>query len=346
MTRVLKIDPFDPQPAILADAAAIIRAGGLVAFPTETVYGLGADATVHAAVERIFAAKHRPPSDPIIVHIAALDMLTDVAHDIPDLALELAREFWAGALTLVLKRHPNIPPNVSAGRDTVAVRMPSHPVALGLIAASNRPIAAPSANTFSRPSATSAAHVLEDLGGRIDAILDGGATPIGVESTVLDLTGDPVVLRPGGVTLEQLRLIIPDLQVRSRYLAVDETADAPGQLLRHYSPRADLRLFDGERDNVLERMGNEARAFAASGVRVGILVLDEERAAFAELEAHVVTLGSSLQTAAARLFAALRELDQHGVDVILARLIDGAGLGAAIRDRLIRAANGRIIRVD
>jgi len=345
-TRVLSINPSDPDPALLADAAQVIRAGGLVAFPTETVYGLGADATRQAAVERIFAAKNRPASDPIIVHIATLDMLTGVAVDLPDLALELARAFWAGALTLVLKRHPNIPPNVSAGRATVAVRMPNHPVALGLIAAADRPIAAPSANTFSRPSATSAAHVREDLDGRIDLILDGGATPIGVESTVLDLTGDPVVLRPGGVTLEQLRVFIPDLQIRSQYLAVDQSAEAPGQLLKHYSPRAELRLFNGDHARVIERIRTESATLSNSGARVGVLVTEEERAALAELDAEIIVLGGDLMTISANLFAALRQLDQRGVTVILTRLIDGEGLGAAIRDRLIRAANGRIIEVS
>lgn len=347
MTRILTVDPFQPQPAALADAAAIIRAGGLVAFPTETVYGLGADATNPDAIARIYAAKNRPASDPIIVHIGTLDQLTEVAVDIPDLALTLARTFWAGALTLVLRRHPNIPASVSAGRDTVAVRMPSHPVAQGLIAASDRPIAAPSANTFSRPSATTAAHVLQDLNGRIDLILDGGAAPIGLESTVLDLTdADPVVLRPGGVTLEQLRTLIPGLQARSKYLALDENAPAPGQLIKHYSPRAPVRLFDGERGAVIAHMVSEARERAAQGERVGILTTEGERIAFEGMPADLISLGNEIDGMGANLFAALRDFDQRGVTIILVRLFEGDGLGAAIRDRLVRAAEGRIIRVD
>ena len=346
MTRVLTINPVQPEAALLADAAALIRSGGLVAFPTETVYGLGADATNPAALERIYTAKNRPASDPIIVHISTLDMLTNVAIDLPDLALELARAFWPGPLTLVLKRHPNIPATVSAGRDTVAVRMPSHPVAAGLIAASDRPIAAPSANTFSRPSATTAAHVLEDLGGRIDLILDGGAAPIGLESTVLDLTDVPVILRPGGVTLEHLRTIIPGLQTRSQYLAMDAAADAPGQLIKHYSPHAQMRLFDGPRPTVLQRMLAEAQERSGDGERIGILTNDHERAQFASLSAELLSLGADAADMGIHLFAALREFDQRGVTVIFARLPETGGLGAAIRDRLIRAAEGHIIHIE
>ena len=346
MTRVLTVNPTVPEADVLTAAAAVIRSGGLVAFPTETVYGLGADATNAAAIERIYAAKNRPASDPIIVHIAALDHLAGVALNLPDLALELARTFWPGPLTLVLQRHPNIPATVSAGRDTVAVRMPSHPVAAGLINAAARPIAAPSANTFSRPSATTAAHVLEDLGGRIDLILDGGSASIGLESTVLDLTGDPVVLRPGGVTVEQLRVLIPEVQVRSQYLALDETAEAPGQLIKHYSPHAEMRLFDGQSAAVLQHMQSEARERSARGQLVGVMTIESERSHFSDFPAEVISLEAEAAGMGAQLFAALREFDQRGVQVILARLPAAGGLSTAIRDRLIRAAEGRIIRVE
>ena len=345
-TDFRRIDPHDPDPDLLRQAAAIIRRGGLVAFPTETVYGLGANATDADAVARIYTAKNRPASDPVIVHIASIDMLAAVAIDIPDQAIRLARAFWAGALTLVLNRHPSIPRIVSAGGDTVAVRMPNHPVALGLIAAANVPIAAPSANSFSRPSATTAQHVLEDLGGRIDMILDGGATPIGLESTIIDLTGDPVVLRPGGVPLEALRSIVPDVQVRAKYLDTAQTADAPGQMIKHYSPRAELVLFDGQPDAVIARIRSEAQQRAANGQRVGILTRDQERAAFDALPAQVITLGSEPETIGAALFAAIRDLDRSGVDAILVRALDREGIGLAIHDRLVRAAEGRITHVE
>ena len=347
-TRIYAVDPTSPDPAIIQQAAAVIRAGGLVAFPTETVYGLGANATDTDAVSRIFSAKGRPASDPIIVHIAALEQLDSVARNIPDLARTLAARFWHGPLTLVLQRGESIPPNVSAGRDTVAVRMPSHPVARALIQAAGVPVAAPSANTFSRPSATTAQHVLEDLNGRVDIILDGGATPIGVESTVLDLTGEkPVVLRPGGVSLEMLAPYIPDIAWQPQYLHTDENATSPGQLIKHYSPNATVLLFDGEREQVIARMLDTARDEMAQGRKVGILAAEEERGIFETLPFQVVSLGSEgdLEQISANLFSALRELDRLGVDLILAHGFGREGLGAAIWDRLVRAAEGKVIEV-
>lgn len=347
-TRLVAVDPALPDAAIIWQAADVLRAGGLVAFPTETVYGLGANATDAEAVSRIFSAKQRPASDPVIVHIADPEQLARVAARIPDLAHALAARFWPGALTLVLERGAAIPPNVSAGRATVAVRMPSHPVARALIQAADLPVAAPSANTFSRPSATSAQHVLEDLNGHVDIILDGGSTPIGVESTVLDLTGStPVVLRPGGVSLEQLAQIIPGIRWQPRYLQTDEDAASPGQMIKHYSPRAPVRLFNGERSAVIEVMKQTARDVIASGRRVGMLLVEQDREAFEDLPLEVVSLGSQEQPEqiSASLFAALRELDHRSVDVILARGIGREGLGAAIWDRLVRAAEGRVIEV-
>lgn len=352
-TRIFPVNPQAPSAdaastdAITA-AADVLRAGGLVAFPTETVYGLGANATDAEAVDRIFSAKGRPASDPIIVHIAQAAQLDAIAIHVPDLAQTLAARFWPGPLTLVLRRGAAIPPNVSAGRDTVAVRMPSHPVARALIQAAGVPVAAPSANTFSRPSATTAAHVLEDLKGRVDIVLDGGPTPIGVESTVLDLTSDmPVVLRPGGVSLEMLRDVIPGITWQARYLNTDENAVSPGQMLKHYSPRAAVLLYDGERSAVLRRMVETAREQVEAGHRVGVLLTDDEIALFDSLPLERLSLGSPrhLQTISARLFAAFRELDQRGVDVILAHGFGHEGLGAAIWDRLVRAAEGRVIEV-
>ncbi|HWQ14189.1 MAG TPA: L-threonylcarbamoyladenylate synthase, partial [Roseiflexaceae bacterium] len=207
-TRIHSVDPLHPDPSVIDEAAGVIRAGGLVAFPTETVYGLGANALDAAAVGRVFAAKGRPASDPLIVHLRAADQLAQVAVDIPPEAVELARRLWPGPLTLVLRRHLRVPPEVTAGRDTVAVRVPAHPVALALIAAAGVPVVAPSANLFSRPSPTTAQHVLEDLRGRVDLVLDAGPAAIGIESTVVDLTSDPpALLRPGGVPAEELRAL-------------------------------------------------------------------------------------------------------------------------------------------
>lgn len=349
-TQVYPIDKDQPDAQLIALAARAIQAGKLVAFPTETVYGLGADATNAEAVARIFAAKQRPSNDPIIVHIADLTQLEHVAIAIPAIAYQLAAHFWAGALTMVLKRGANIPPNVSAGTDTVAVRMPSHPVAHALITAAGLPIAAPSANTFSRPSATTAQHVLDDLNGRVDVILDGGAAHIGLESTVIDLTGNtPTILRPGGVTLEQLREIIPNLGVKTRYLEAEgEAATSPGELLKHYSPNANLLLYSGEREAVLERMINDAHNEIGQKKRVGILALDEEVQHFEVLTGvEIVALGSreDLAGIGVSLFAKIREIDQHGVDLILIRAVEKDGIGAAIWDRLVRAAEGHIVQV-
>ncbi len=348
-TRVLPVDALHPDAEAIEEAAGVLRRGGLVAFPTETVYGLGANARDADAVDRIFAAKGRPASDPLIVHIASIDMLDQVTQTVPPLARELVSRFFPGPLTLVLRRHPSIPPNVSAGRDTVAVRMPSHPVALALLRASGLPIAAPSANLFSRPSPTTAQHVLDDLRGRVDIVLDSGATTVGVESTVLDLTQEPpVVLRPGGVPVEALREWASDVVYTPRYLGSDEAASAPGMLLKHYSPRAELRLFAGSGQATLDAMGIMAAALGGDDKRVGILTTDDAQAAFANLPVERVSLGRAddLEGAARRLFAALRDLDSRGVDVILAHWSAREGVGLAVWDRLVRAAEGRVLGAE
>lgn len=349
-TIVLPVDAENPEPAVIAHAAEVIRRGELVAFPTETVYGLGANALDADAVAKIFAAKQRPAADPLIVHLATLDQLGEVAAELPVLAYELAEAFWPGPLTLVLRRQPIVPPNVSAGRDTVAVRMPAHPVARALCAAAGVPIAAPSANMFTRPSPTQAAHVLEDLNGRIAMVLDGGATHIGLESTVLDLTqSPPQLLRPGGAPLEALRRFLPNLTFTPRYVEThtDEAQAAPGMLLKHYSPHAELRLFVGAPERALARLVDVARSAQASGRRVGVLAPDEDSAMLADLGAFV-PLGpqDDLAQIARQVFAAMRTLDAQGVDLILARGVGHAGLGLAIWDRLVRAAEGHVIDAD
>ena len=346
-TRVLTIDPSAPDPQIIAEAVAVIRAGGLVAFPTETVYGLGANALDEQAVARIFHAKGRPATDPIIAHIADLRQLDVLARDVPPVARALAQRFWPGPLTLVVLRRPIVPANLSAGRATVAVRMPSHPVALALITAAGVPIAAPSANRFSRPSPTTAAHVLDDLAGRIDLVLDGGPASIGVESSVIDLTVDPpVLLRPGGVTVAALLELAPGLIVEPRYLTGDdEAAPAPGMLLRHYAPDATLMMVAGGREAALARIRSEALTAIGMGERVGVLAFNEDVSALTDLPVEVATLGSATdpEQVAQRLFAALREIERTGVDLILVRDPGQEGLSLAIRDRLVRAAEGRVI---
>lgn len=307
----------------LADAAAVLQRGGLVAFPTETVYGLGADAFEPRAVARVFEVKARPSFDPLIVHLAEPASLDWVAVATDPRVFELAARFWPGPLTLVLKRRPEVPDIVTAGLDTVAVRVPAHPAARALIAAAGTPIAAPSANPFGYVSPTTAAHVAELLGDRVDLVLDGGPCRVGVESTILSMAGEPVILRPGGLPREALEeaLGIP--------LAVAGPAEqplAPGQLARHYATRTPLELLEAP-----------AREAPAAGARVGLLAQRPTPVpGFAAVE--VLAPDGTLETAAARLFAALRRLDGMGLDRIQAEPCDESGLGHAIMDRLRRAA--------
>ncbi|MCL6642853.1 MAG: threonylcarbamoyl-AMP synthase, partial [Candidatus Bipolaricaulota bacterium] len=307
-TEILSADA-----AAIERAAQIIRSGGVVAFPTETVYGLGADALNEDAVRKIFTAKERPFDDPLIVHIAHAEQLSLLARHIPRQAWDLTERFWPGPLTLVLPKTDRVPTVTAGGLDTVAVRAPAHPVARSLIERSGVPIAAPSANRFGRPSPTTAQHVWDDLNGRIDLILDGGPTPIGVESTVLDLTQDPpMVLRPGGVTLEELREVLGEVRLLDSS-ASEAAKRSPGTRYRHYAPKARVLLVErGMAEAVIERF---------SGQRVGVLVQRQ-----APLDLHlrrplagediqsrrslvVVQMPQSLKDYARRLFAVLRELD-------------------------------------
>lgn len=349
-TLWLKVDATGEPAGSIAQAAALLRAGRLVAFPTETVYGLGADATNAEAVARIFVAKERPLNDPLIVHIADLAELPGVARAIPPVAWALAQRFWPGPLTLVLPRAEGIPPIVAAGGATVGVRMPAHPVALALLRAAGVPVAAPSANRFMRTSPTTAEHVLADLDGRIAAVLDGGACPIGVESSVLDLTcAPPRLLRPGGVTLEQLRAVIPETQGPAEPAATDPAiARAPGQMERHYAPRTPLIVYDASGAVGSAAVLAGARRALAAGQRVGALVPDDEAEALEALGVAVERLGptDTPTEQTRRLYAALRALDLRGCDVLLAHTFAREGLGLALWDRLRRAAGGRFTPPD
>jgi len=344
----LQVNPQTPEPAIIAQAAAVLRGGGLVAFPTETVYGLGANTLDAEAVRGIFAAKGRPANDPLIVHVMSKPALAEVVAEVSPVALALVDHFWPGPLTLVLPRAACIPDIVTSGGATVAVRMPAHPVALALLQAAGTPIAAPSANRFGHVSPTSAEHVMADLDGAIDLILDGGPTSIGVESTVLTLTTDPpTILRPGGVSREALAAILGEVQVLARPVLPTEQAQSPGTLFQHYAPRARLTLYQGPRAATLRAMRAAAIRLHAQGVRVGLLLAEEALADFAAVPAVFQSAGAQEmpEEIARRLFAALRALDQAEVQIILARDFGAAGLGLAIRDRLTRAAGGDVIQV-
>jgi L-threonylcarbamoyladenylate synthase len=307
------------------------------------VYGLGAHAHDRDAVRRLFAAKQRPSNDPLIVHVAGVEELKALASTVPATAAALAKRFWPGPLTLVVRRAESVPLEVTAGMDTVAVRVPAHPVAHALLAAAAVPIAAPSANLFSRPSPTRASHVLADLDGRIDMVLDAGPVDIGVESTVVDLTTvPPTVLRPGAVGVERLRDIIPDLQVRTTTVASSDTPLAsPGLLPQHYAPRTPMTLYARTATASRESFVEHVREVLATGKRVGVLATTEDAAALRRLPVVIAELGTEAEpeAVAARLYAALRELDDEHLDVILARdFADDVGLWRAVRDRLRRAS--------
>lgn len=349
MPTIHTIDPDNIDPEIMAMAASYIREGKLVAFPTETVYGIGANALDADAVARIYAAKRRPASDPLIVHISATSQLDDVVDSIPPLALALAETFWPGPLTMILKKSPRVPANVTSGLDSVAVRFPSHPVAQALIRQAGVPIAAPSANLFSRPSATSGKHVSEDFDQELDMVLDGGESTIGVESTVIDLTGDtPTILRPGGLSAEDLQAMIPELQIKTGYLSEEVAATSPGMLLKHYSPNAQVLLFSGHNESrILQAMISEAEKLESSGKKVGVLATSNQADEITTPNRVVFLLGQSgdLESISQSLYKGLRMLDENGVDVILASTPSPEGLGLAIRDRLYRSAEGHIIQV-
>ena len=340
-----------PEPSSIKRAATLLRNGKLVVFPTETVYGLGADALQSEAVERIFVAKERPFSDPLIVHIASLATLDTLVTDMPQQAFQLAQAFWPGPLTLILPAKARVPKMVTAGLDTVAVRMPRHPVALALIEAVGSPIAAPSANRFMHVSPTTAQHALADLYGRVPLILDAGPCEVGVESTILDLYAEvPTILRPGGVSLEALRKIVPQVQAPSiRTTSThDETAQkAPGQLPVHYSPTVPTFLFEGSIEAMREAMLAEVQRRQKMGEQVGVLIADEDLATFQNSGAFVYSPGKAHapEQIAARLFAGLRTLEEAGVQVILCRNFEEQGLGMAVRDRLLKAAGGKVIQV-
>lgn len=351
-TEVVTVDPVHPEAAKIERAAALIRAGEVVVFPTETVYGLGADALQPRAVERIFAAKGRPLSDPLIVHIADEDALRELAATLPGHVKELARAFWPGPLTLIVPRSQRVPSLVTAGLETVAVRMPHHPVALALIRAAGSPIAAPSANRFMHVSPTTAQHAFADLNGRVPLILDSGPCEVGVELTVLDLCAAvPTILRPGGVSLEELRTMLPDVQLATRHVPApsdvhdERVQKAPGQLPTHYAPAVPLILFAGNVESMRSAMLAEVRRRRGSGELAGVLVADEDVPVFQESGALVQSLGNAADPAqvAAALFAGLRALEAAGVEVILCRSFDEHGLGLAIRDRLLRAAAGKVV---
>ena len=350
-TLILKVDSQNPEIEKVRAAADIIRKGGLVAFPTETVYGLGADALNQKAVLALFEAKKRPLDNPPIVHVENVSDVYRLAEHVPTKADRLMRKFWPGPLTLIFKRSEIVPDVTVAGLETIAIRMPQHAVALALIKESRRPIAAPSANLAGKPSPTSAKHVFDDLNGRIDAILDGGPTRIGVESTVLDLNVDPpIILRPGGTPLEALRRVLGDVKlhpfvVAEKELSIEKTR-SPGMKHKHYAPKAQVILVEGAVSSIMGAVKSLISAYWLQDKRVGVLATAETAWAY---EADVVkSLGSrrNVDAMAANLFRLLREFDEENVDVIIAESVPTEGLGLAVMNRLRKASGYNIVKAE
>ena len=324
-------------------AAAILRGGGLVAIPTETVYGLGASALDEDAVKRIFEVKGRPQDNPLIIHVAGPEALAEWCEDVPEAAYTLTRRFWPGPLTLVLRCRkrgvPHIPDRVTAGLDTVAVRCPDHPVTLEVIRLAGVPVAAPSANLSGKPSTTTAQHCVHDLSGKVEAILDGGPCRVGLESTILDLTVTPPrVLRPGGVTLEQLRELLGEVELDPGLVKPGETPKAPGMKYRHYAPRAQVTLV---RCAAPEAFIRYAGSIPDEGTAV--LCWTGEEGQFPGKRVLAYGRGDAPETLAANVFAALRQLDAPEIRRILVRCPEESGVGLAVVNRLKKAAGGKIL---
>ena len=343
-TKIIKID--EDNMGELKKGAEIIKGGNLVAFPTETVYGLGANGLDNKAVKKIFEAKGRPQDNPLILHISHIEEVKPLVDFISQDVEKLMEAFWPGPLTIILKRSNLVPDIITGGLDTVAIRMPNNPIALKLIELCQLPVAAPSANTSGKPSPTQASHVSQDLYGKVDLIIDGGNTGIGVESTVLDMSRDiPTILRPGGITLEDLRIYLPNVEEDLSIVKEDEIPLSPGQKYRHYAPKAEMMVFNGEVDNIIREINTLAKKFSKEGKKVGIMATDESKNKY-EI-GTIISVGTRMDksTIAHNLFNTIRLFDKENVDIILAEGVENIGIGTAIMNRLKKAASGRVIEV-
>ncbi len=350
-TKVVKIDPENIDIEALRECAEVLKNGGLVCFPTETVYGLGANAFDAEAVNNIFKAKGRPNDNPLIVHISDYDMLpliTDCERRQSDALTALGEAYWPGPVTVIVDKAPEIPECVSCGLKTVGIRMPANPIARMLIELAGVPIAAPSANLSGKPSPSCAAHVTEDLMGRVDVIIDGGDCSVGVESTVLDVSGEsPIILRPGAITPEDVKRVLGQVTLCDwrEELKPGETPKSPGMKYTHYSPEAQVVIYEGEDASVKRSIKIEAMAALLKGEPVGIMTTDEN-VPYYETLPNVFSLGSRSDSLAqaTKLFKLLRHFDEIGVKKVLAEAVPTDGVGNAVANRLYRAAGGEIIK--
>lgn len=331
-------------------AAEILKSGGLVAFPTETVYGLGGDALMPEASKKIYAAKGRPSDNPLIVHIADIASVDDLAEEVPEKAKLLMEAFWPGPLTIILNKKEAVPKETTGGLNTVAIRMPSHPAAMELIKKSGVYIAAPSANTSGRPSPTMAEHVADDLSGRIEAIIDGGPVGIGIESTIVDMTGEiPTILRPGYITKKMLEGIVGEVEIDKAIIEPDPNLrpKAPGMKYTHYAPAGTLTIVEDANtpDKVTENVIREINRLAAEKEKVAVLTTADNAHLYTAENKVLLGEEGNGKTVATRLYSALRECDKLGVEYIYSEGFDRDELGGAIMNRLLKAAGHRVVRV-
>lgn len=349
-TKLVKIDCKNIKKDELKEAAEIIREGGLVAFPTETVYGLGADALSPEAAKKIYEAKGRPSDNPLIVHICDFKELVSIAREVPAEAEQLAKAFWPGPLTMIVWKNDRVPYATTGGMDTVAIRMPNHPVALALIRESGCLIAAPSANTSGKPSPTEASHVALDMDGKIPMILDGGAVGIGIESTIVDLTEDvPMILRPGYITKGMLEEVLgKEVKIDPGIIAdaSDKKPKAPGMKYKHYAPKADLVLVEGEEAAVIQKINALVLEKQKKGEKVGVIATDETKNRYHA--DYVVSIGARTdEDAIARhLYKILREFDAWEVDAIYSESFATPRIGQAIMNRLMKAAGHQVLTTE
>ncbi len=348
-TLVLKVDETEEGKKSLLKAASVIREGGLVAFPTETVYGLGGDALNPTSSKRIYAAKGRPSDNPLIVHIANVEQVNEIARDVPQELFELAEAFWPGPLTIVLKKADKVPTETTGGLDTVAIRMPSNKIARDLIIESNCMIAAPSANVSGKPSPTLAEHVYKDLTGRIDAIIDGGQAIIGLESTIVDLTSEePTILRPGAVTKDMLETVLGKVEIDPGILDNNSGVKpkAPGMRYKHYAPDANLIVVEGTTDNVINFINKEIDIQSKEGKSCGVLATADNESRY--IADYIKSIGNAddEDEIAKNLYSVLREFDETNVDIIYSESFDNSGIGQATMNRLLRAAGNEVVDAD
>ncbi len=355
-TKILKVDPVNPELKLIEEAANVIRSGGLVVFPTETVYGLGANAYDPKAVIKIFKAKERPMDNPLIVHICKLSELEEASRKVPEEAYIIAEKLWPGPVTVIVWKSDKVPCEVTTGLPTVAVRMPAHPVALKLIEFSGVPIAAPSANLAGKPSPTTPEHVIRDMYGRVDVILDAGETLFGVESTIIDVTRKPpVLLRPGPIPVEKLEEVLGikiKIPAFARGIREAEKALSPGVKYRHYAPETPMVIVESSnysnyRDYALKVM-EVARKYSTKGLKVCILTSTETKDYYNAREFKIMVLGSrkNLYEVARNLFKTLRMLDELNVDIAVCEGFEEKGLGLTIMNRLRKASGYNIVRVS